>query len=135
LRLRLLPFNSTARRVLLIWLLIVCACASGAALRNRAGAQELKRRGAENTHGILSEVPLTALDAAISADGGLLSATEEGGRLLLYDLKTATRRNVYTLPNDVVYERFSSDGKRLLALTQDQIVYILDATALSQESP
>jgi hypothetical protein len=78
---------------------------------------------------------LTALDAAISADGGLLSATEEGGRLLLYDLKTATRRNVYTLPNDVVYERFSSDGKRILALTQDQMVYILDATALSQESP
>ena len=72
---------------------------------------------------------LTALIPAVSAKGGLLAVAEEGGRLLVYDLQSASRRNVFTLPNEVVYSRFSQDGKRLLALTQDQIVYIFDLTS------
>jgi outer membrane protein assembly factor BamB len=68
----------------------------------------------------------TALIPALSPESGLLGATEDGGRLLLYDLKTGTRRDNYTFPENVVYMRFSSDGKRLLALTEYQRVYILD---------
>ncbi len=72
---------------------------------------------------------LTALIPAVSAKGGLLAVAEEGGRLLVYDLQSASRRNVFTLPNEAVYSRFSEDGKRLLALTQDQIIYIFDLTS------
>jgi WD40 repeat protein len=79
--------------------------------------------GAEQLH-------VTAAIPTISAEAGMLSASQEGGRLLLYDLKTGTKRDIYTFPFDVLYSRFSTDGKRLLVLTEDQMVYILDVTAV-----
>ncbi len=78
---------------------------------------------------------LTALIPALSAQNGLLAVAQEGGRLLVYDLPTGSRRHVFTLPSEVVYSRFSADGKRLLALTQDQIVYIFDLTAAAAAPP
>lgn len=76
----------------------------------------------------------TALIPALSSESGLLSAVEDGGRLLFYDLKTGERRDNYTFPENVAYTRFSSDGKRLLALTEYQTVYVLDVTAATAAS-
>lgn len=75
------------------------------------------------------QLRLTALVPSISAESGLLSAAQDGGRLLIYDLKTGARRDNYTFPVEILYSRFSADGKRLLVLTEDQMVYVLDVTA------
>jgi hypothetical protein len=75
------------------------------------------------------QLHVTALIPSISAESGLLSVAQDGGRLLIYDLKSGARRGNYAFPEDILYSRFSSDGKRLLVLTEDQMVYVLDVTA------
>jgi WD40 repeat protein len=78
---------------------------------------------------------VTGRDPAVSGAADLLAASDDGGRLSLYDLKTGRRRDVFQLPADVAYLRFSGDGKRLLALTQEQIVYVLDVSAPPAAAP
>lgn len=78
---------------------------------------------------------LTARGPALYGETGLLAVAEEGGHLLLYDLKSAERRDAFDFPNEVVYSRFSADGKRLLVLTQDQSVYVLDLAASLSSPP
>ena len=63
---------------------------------------------------------------AISAEAGLLAVTTDVGRLTLYDLKTRAQRSEYQLPQQIAYMHFSADGKRLLVLTEEQSVYVLD---------
>ncbi len=65
---------------------------------------------------------------AISGTSNLLSAVADGGKLVLYDLKTNSVWAQYTFPTAVVYSHFSADGKRLLVLTMDQTVYVLDVS-------
>jgi hypothetical protein len=77
---------------------------------------------------------VTAMIPALNAKAGLLAVAQEGGRLLVYDLQSATRRNEFALPNEVVYLRFSANGKRLLALTQDQTVNIFDVSVATATS-
>lgn len=72
---------------------------------------------------------VTGRNPAVSGVSDLLATSDESGRLSLYDLRTGSRRDVFQLPAEVAYSRFSADGKRLLALTQEQIVYILDVSA------
>ena len=70
---------------------------------------------------------LTARSSAISAKEGLLAVTDDGGRFNLYDLVAGARRDTYTFPENILYTRFSEDGKRLLVLTEYQTVYVIDA--------
>jgi len=72
---------------------------------------------------------------AASAESGLLSAAERGGRLALYDLHTGIWRSGYSFSANVVFSHFSSDGKRLLVLTEDQMVYVLDVANAAAASP
>jgi WD40 repeat protein len=69
-----------------------------------------------------------ALYAALSGDKGLLGLAEEHGRISLYDLKTAKKTEEFILPENVVYAHFSTDGRRLLVITEYQFVYILDVS-------
>jgi WD40 repeat protein len=63
----------------------------------------------------------------VSASGSSnLLAAVDGNRLRLFDLKGGSKRDEYLFPDAPLYTRFSTDGKRLLALTEQQFVYILD---------
>ncbi|HEX8502926.1 MAG TPA: M48 family metalloprotease [Pyrinomonadaceae bacterium] len=63
---------------------------------------------------------------AISKAAGLLSVETERGQLTLFDLSTGERRDRFDFPAPVSLAHFSDDGKRLLVLTADQTVYVLD---------
>ena len=78
---------------------------------------------------------LTAYYPALYGPTGLLAVTQDGGHLALYDLKTGQQRDSYGFPSMVVYSRFSADGKRMLVLTQDQSVYVLDLTSAPPAAP
>lgn len=66
---------------------------------------------------------------AISKAAGLLSVETERGQLTLFDLSTGERRDRYDFSSPVSLAHFSDDGKRLLVLTADQTVYVLDLAA------
>ena len=66
---------------------------------------------------------------AISKAAGLLSVETERGQLTLFDLSTGERRDRFDFSAPVSLAHFSDDGKRLLVLTADQTVYVLDLAA------
>lgn len=66
---------------------------------------------------------------AVSKAAGLLSVETERGQLTLFDLATGERRDRFDFAAPVSLAHFSDDGKRLLVLTADQTVYLLDLTA------
>jgi WD40 repeat protein len=68
-------------------------------------------------------------EPAISPAAGLLSVETERGQLTLFDLATGERRDRFDFAAPVSLAHFSEDGKRLLVLTADQTVYVLDLTA------
>ncbi len=65
----------------------------------------------------------------VSAKSDLLTVKTDTGHLELYDLKTVKKLNSYEFPTRVAFNGFSEDGKRLLVLTADQVVYVLDPSA------
>ncbi len=71
----------------------------------------------------------TGYAPAISAEAGLLSFVGGGGHFAIVNLKAPAQKHEYTFPSEVAYAHFSADGKRILVMTEDQIVYVLDATA------
>ncbi|HTZ99436.1 MAG TPA: hypothetical protein VMB02_03830 [Candidatus Aquilonibacter sp.] len=66
---------------------------------------------------------------AVSADAGLLSFAGSNGHFTIVDLKTPSQKRDYTFPSNVAYSHFSADGKRILVMTDDQMVYVLDLAA------
>jgi len=71
----------------------------------------------------------TGYAPAISAEAGLLSFVGGGGHFAIVNLKAPAQKHEYTFPSEVAYAHFSADGKRILVMTEDQIAYVLDATA------
>jgi hypothetical protein len=65
-----------------------------------------------------------------SAATGLLAAAD-GNHLRLYSLKNGSKIDEYLFPDAPVYTRFSAAGNRLLVLTTQQVVYVLDVDVLS----
>ncbi|MGC2109024.1 MAG: M48 family metalloprotease [Candidatus Korobacteraceae bacterium] len=65
----------------------------------------------------------------VSTKGDLLTVRTEEGALELYDLATGQKRATYEFNSRVAFNGFSADGKRLLVLTSDQVVYLLDPAA------
>ncbi|HEX8286171.1 MAG TPA: M48 family metalloprotease [Pyrinomonadaceae bacterium] len=70
---------------------------------------------------------------AISKAAGLLSVETERGQLTLFDLSTGERRDRYDFSSPVSLAHFGDDGKRLLVLTADQTVYLLDLAAKASQ--
>lgn len=66
---------------------------------------------------------------AVSAEAGLLSFAGDAGRFTVIGLKAPDQKREYTFPARVAYSHFSADGKRILVMTDDQTVYLLDAAA------
>ncbi len=65
----------------------------------------------------------------VSAKADLLTVRTESGELELYDLSNLQKRATYDFGTRVAFNGFSDDGKRLLVLTADQVVYWLDPAA------
>lgn len=63
----------------------------------------------------------------VSASGSAnLLAALDGNRLRLFDLNGGSKRDEYLFSDAPVYTHFSKEGKRLLVLTEQQFVYVLD---------
>jgi hypothetical protein len=68
-----------------------------------------------------------------SAAAGLLAAAD-GNHLRLYSLKNGNKVDEYLFPGAPVYTRFSAAGSRLLVLTAEQILYVIELNAASSSS-
>jgi WD40 repeat protein len=64
-----------------------------------------------------------------AASAGLLVLERDAKEVDLYDLASQQLRRRYVFSDPVAVKRLSSDGKRLLVLTDSQTVYLLDTTA------
>jgi WD40 repeat protein len=64
--------------------------------------------------------------AAVSAVSNLLCVENGEGLLNMYSLTPFEQRETFTFATRVSFARFSDDGKRLLVLTADQNVYVLN---------
>ena len=64
----------------------------------------------------------------VSSEADLMTVHTERNHLELYDLATLQPRAVYDFTMPVVFNGFSGDGKRMLVLTSDQVVYTFDLT-------
>lgn len=64
---------------------------------------------------------------------GLLVADSGKSEITLYDLATAQETRQYMFAEPVAWKVFSADGKRLLVLTTDQTVYLLDMATSSPD--
>lgn len=67
--------------------------------------------------------------AALNTASNLLCVESKDGLLDLYDLTSFEKRQQYSFGSRLSLVRFSPDGKRLLVLTANQTVYLLDVTA------
>lgn len=66
--------------------------------------------------------------AALSTAGNLLCVESKDGLLELYDLTSFEKWQQYSFGGRLSLVRFSPDGKRLLVLTANQTVYLLDVS-------
>lgn len=69
--------------------------------------------------------------AAVSDALSLMCVENERGKIAVYDLSTMEKRDELVFSNPVSMLRFSGDGRRLLVLTSNQTVYVIDAAALA----
>ena len=60
-----------------------------------------------------------------SAASDLLAAAD-GNHLRLYSLKNGNKVDEYLFPSAPVYTRFSAPGSRLLVLTAEQVLYVIE---------
>ncbi|HYN85153.1 MAG TPA: M48 family metalloprotease [Pyrinomonadaceae bacterium] len=71
---------------------------------------------------------------AVSKAAGLVAVENERGQLNVHDLASGERRDQFVFPDAVSHAQFSPDGRRLLVLTSDQTVYVLDLAAKTARS-
>jgi hypothetical protein len=57
-----------------------------------------------------------------------LLAAADGNHLRLYDLEPGAKKDEYLFSEASVYTHFSGDGKRLLVLTAEQSIFVVDLT-------
>jgi hypothetical protein len=92
---------------------------------------------ADNKHRVLLYSTKTGEERAkwfgdhpkLSRYGDRLCLANGRTHLLVYDLKTLKRTNEYFFAEPVMLKIFSEDGKRLLVLTSDQTLFVLDVAA------
>jgi WD40 repeat protein len=73
----------------------------------------------------------------LNAATSTLCLSTQADRLTTYDLKTGEKLHDYNFATAIVYAHFSADGQKLLALTEDQMLYVLDtrrATAAAKNN-
>jgi WD40 repeat protein len=73
---------------------------------------------------------LNGLFPAASEESGLLALAENGTQLVLHDLNNGAKLDQQQFPDMIAYVHFSQDGHRLLVVTRNQTVYILDVAGV-----
>lgn len=76
-----------------------------------------------------TKLTLFGQNPSLSAAGDLVSLLSSPTQVTVYDLTTLAQLAAYDFAAPIAYTRFSADGKRLLVLTTDQTVRILNAAA------
>ena len=71
----------------------------------------------------------------LSTVAGILLVENETGRVNVYDLKSLEKRAELTFAYRLSAMSFSNDGKRLLVLTANQMVYTFDSQSLEKAEP
>lgn len=70
------------------------------------------------------------LRSSFLVNSALLSVANNRGELRVYDLHTLQRVDELSFADRIIMNAFSSDARKLLALTDDQTAYLLDMTKL-----
>ena len=65
----------------------------------------------------------------LSRTSNLLTARTQNGELTLYELPTLQTRAVHNFDSRVAFSAFSADGRRLLVLSANQAIYLVDTNA------
>jgi len=66
---------------------------------------------------------------AASEKSHLLALVESDSRLGIYDLQTGRKLDTQHFAQAITYAHFADDGRRILVLTRQQVVYVLDVSA------
>lgn len=66
------------------------------------------------------------VNGSLSPANSLLAAENKSGVLTIYSLPSMEERNKLVFGHRLVYMRFSKDGRRLFALTSDQVAYLFN---------
>ena len=77
---------------------------------------------------------LSGLHPAANAQSRLLALDSGFGRLAIYDLNTGAKLDEQTLGGPIVFTHFSADGNRLLVLTANQEVSVLNLQNVREPS-
>jgi WD40 repeat protein len=72
--------------------------------------------------------------AVLSLSAGLIAVDTEQGKVVIYDLPGLQKRSEISAPSAFSIAKFSSDGKQMLFITQDQTVYLFDVAKILQSS-
>jgi hypothetical protein len=75
---------------------------------------------------------LKGLHPIANAQSNLLLLDEGSGRLGVFDLATCAKLEAQQFPDEIAYLHFSSDGKRVLVVTQHQEVFRLDMSTVRE---
>lgn len=65
---------------------------------------------------------------------GILAVENVAGQVSIYDLKNGGKIDDLVFPSELVYARFSDDGKRLFILTRNQNYYIINSEGFVAKS-
>jgi WD40 repeat protein len=71
---------------------------------------------------------------SISTTALLVEEESQSQKLALYDLSDFQERSTFEFESPVIYSDFSGDGKRLLVVTADQTIYLLNTTVSGANS-
>ena len=64
--------------------------------------------------------------ATVTAPGKLLAVENAAGQVTIYDLPSMQKRDEIAFGGEVVYQRFTPDGKLLLVVTDDHLARLID---------
>jgi WD40 repeat protein len=68
--------------------------------------------------------------SALSSEAGLLTVESQPGQIDIYELSSMQKRGQLTFASPISLWKFSADGKRMLALSQQQIVFTFDTSRM-----
>jgi WD40 repeat protein len=68
--------------------------------------------------------------SVLSSEAGLLTVESQPGQIDIYELSSMQKRGQLTFASPISLWSFSADGKRMLALTQDQNTFMFDTSRM-----
>jgi len=68
--------------------------------------------------------------SALSSDAGLLTVESQPGQIDIYELSSMQKRGQLTFASPISMWSFSADGKRMLALSQEQTAFTFDTSRM-----